>query len=106
MLIRVSLALIVSALLITGMFFSSAQNSLNAPLNLGSELRVFEVRQGDGLIRVLNALESEALVESATKIRVGLGLRSKSLVVKRGEYQLVEGESVLELLERAIGAGL
>jgi UPF0755 protein len=100
MLIRISLALIVSALLITGIFLSSAQNSLNAPLNLGTEVRVFEVRQGDGLIRVLNALESEALVESATKIRVGLGLRSKSLVVKRGEYQLVEGESVLELLER------
>ena len=100
MLIRISLALIVSALLITGIFLSSAQNSLNAPLNLGTEVRVFEVRQGDGLIRVLNALESDALVESATKIRVGLGLRSKSLVVKRGEYQLVEGESVLELLER------
>lgn len=100
MLIRISLALIVSALLITGIFLSSAQNSLYAPLNLGTEVRVFEVRQGDGLIRVLNALESEALVESATKIRVGLGLRSKSLVVKRGEYQLVEGESVLELLER------
>ena len=100
MLIRISLALIILALLITGIFLSSAQNSLNAPLNLGTEVRVFEVRQGDGLIRVLNALESEALVESATKIRVGLGLRSKSLVVKRGEYQLVEGESVLELLER------
>ena len=100
MLIRISLAVTFLALLAVGILLSSARTSLNVPLSLLSEPRIFEVRQGDGLIRVLNTLESEGMIDSAFTIRTGLWLGSKDLIVKRGEYQLFEGESVLQLLER------
>ena len=74
--------------------------SLDEPLNLNAEPGIFEVQQGDGLIRVLNTLESEGVIDSAFKIRVGLRLNATDLVVKRGEYQLSAGETVLQLLDR------
>lgn len=99
-LIRTGLALALLALLAVTVLVSSAQNALHNPLNLNAEPGIFEVQQGDGLIRVLNTLESEGVIDSALKVRVGLRLNGKNLVVKRGEYQLFAGETVLQLLDR------
>ena len=100
MLIRTGLALTLVAVLAVTVLATSARNALHNPLNLGAEPGVFKVQQGDGLIRVLNTLESEGVIDSAFKIRVGLRLNGKELVVKRGEYQLLSGETVLQLLDR------
>ena len=100
MLIRTGLALALLALLAVTVLGSSARNALHSPLNLNAGPAIFEVQQGDGLIRVLNTLESEGVIDSALKIRVGLRLNGKNLVVKRGEYQLFAGETVLQLLDR------
>ncbi|MEC7568792.1 MAG: endolytic transglycosylase MltG, partial [Pseudomonadota bacterium] len=100
MLIRTGLALALLALLAVTVLVSSAQNALHNPLNLNAEPGIFEVEQGDGLIRVLNTLESEGVIDSALKVRVALRLNGKNLVVKRGEYQLFAGETVLQLLDR------
>ena len=100
MVIRTGLALALLALVAVTVLVSSARNALNNPLNLNAEPGIFEVQQGDGLIRVLNTLESEGVIDSALKIRVGLRLNGKNLVVKRGEYQLIAGETVLQLLDR------
>ena len=100
MLIRIGLALALLVLLAVTVLVSSAQNALHNPLNLNAEQSIFEVQQGDGLIRVLNTLESESVIDSALKVRVGLRLNGKNLVVKRGEYQLFAGETVLQLLDR------
>ena len=100
MLIRSSLALLFLVLLVVAVLLSSFRDSLHEPLQLGAQADVFEVRQGDGLIRVLNTLESQDMIDSAVKVRAGLRLSSKELVVKRGEYHLLEGETVLQLLER------
>ena len=100
MLIRTGLALALLALLAVTVLGSSARNALHSPINLNTGPGIFEVQQGDGLIRVLNTLESEGVIDSALKIRVGLRLNGKNLVVKRGEYQLFAGETVLQLLDR------
>jgi UPF0755 protein len=99
-LIRTGLALALLALLAGTVLAASARSALHNPLNLSEEPGIFEVQQGDGLIRVLNTLESEGVIESAPKIRVGLWLNGKNHVVKRGEYQLFAGETVLQLLDR------
>ena len=99
-LMRTGLALALLALLAVIVLVSSARNALDEPLNLNAEPGIFEVQQGDGLIRVLNTLESEGVIDSAFKIRVGLRLNATDLVVKRGEYQLSAGETVLQLLDR------
>ena len=100
MLLRIGLALALLALLAVTILVSSARDALNNPLDLNADPGVFEVQQGDGLIRVLNTLESEGLIDCAFKIRVGLRLSTKDLVLKRGKYQLFAGETVLQLLER------
>ena len=97
---RTGLTLVLLALLAATVLVSSARNALHNSLNLNAEPGVFEVQQGDGLIRVLNTLESEGVIDSALKIRVGLRLSGKDLVVKRGVYQLFAGETVLQLLDR------
>jgi UPF0755 protein len=99
-LIRTGLALALLALLAATVLVSSARNALHNSLNLNAEPGVFQVQQGDGLIRVLNTLESEGVIDCALKIRVGLRLTGKDFVVKRGEYQLFAGETVLQLLDR------
>ena len=100
MLRRTGVALALFALLAVTVLVSSARSELHNPLNLDSAPGIFEVQQGDGLIRVLNTLQSEGVIDSALKIRVGLRLSGKNLVVKRGEYQLFAGETVLQLLDR------
>lgn len=100
MLVRTGLALTFLALLAVFVLLLSARNSLNKPLKIDAEPHIFEVQQGDGLIRVLDTLESEGMIDSAFKIRVGLQLIARDLVVKRGEYQLFAGETVLQLVDR------
>ena len=100
MLRRTGVALALFALLAVTVLVSSARNELRNPLNLNAPPGIFEVQQGDGLIRVLNTLQSEGMIDSALKVRVGLRLSGKNLVVKRGEYQLFAGETVLQLLDR------
>jgi len=97
---RTGLALALLASLAVTVLVSSARNELHNPLNLNAAPGIFEVQPGDGLIRVLNTLQSEGVIDSALKIRVGLRLSGKNLVVKRGEYQLFAGETVLQLLDR------
>ena len=72
MLIRTGLALALLALLALTVLLASARNALNEPLVLNVEPSIFEVQQGDGLIRVLNTLESGGMIDSALKIRVGV----------------------------------
>ena len=100
MLIRNWLALALLAAIVLTILLSSARNALNVPLNLNAEPVVFRVQQGDGVIRVLKTLETEGIIDSAFKIRVSLLLNDKDLVVKRGVYQVLAGETVLQLLDR------
>ena len=100
MLRRTGVALALFALLAVAVLVSLARNELHNPLNLNAAPGIFEVQRGDGLIRVLNNLQSEGVIDSALKIRVGLRLSGMNLVVKRGEYQLFAGETVLQLLDR------
>ena len=97
---QISLAIVFLVLLSFVALLSTVRGSVNAPLVLETENRVYKVHQGDGLIRVLNALESLGIIDSALMIRADLWLSSTDLVVKTGEYRLYEGESILELLER------
>ena len=72
MLIRTGLALALLALLAVTVLGSSARNALHRPLNLNADPGIFEVQQGDGLIRVLIPWNLEGVIDSALKIRVGL----------------------------------
>ena len=65
-----------------------------------TDTQIFLVKKGDGLIRVLNALESMGVIRSALGARFALKLQSRELVVKPGEYRLGENETLLELLTR------
>ncbi len=100
MLIRNGLALALLASLVLIILLSSARNALYVPLNLNAEPANFRVHQGDGVIRVLKTLETEGIIDSAFKIRVGLLLNDKDHVLKRGVYQVLAGETVLQLLDR------
>ena len=59
MLIRNGLALALLASLVLIILLSSARNALYVPLNLNAEPANFRVHQGDGVIRVLETLETE-----------------------------------------------
>ena len=99
MLIRNGLALALLASLVVIILLSSARNAHYVPLNLNGQPAIFRVQQGDGVIRVLKTLETEGIIDSVFKIRVGLLLNDKDHVLKRGVYQ-VSGETVLQLLDR------
>ena len=77
-----------------------AVQELERKISVNDERQVFIVKPGDGLIRVLNALEAEGRIRSAWISRLALELTAQSLVVKPGEYQLREGDTLLELLKR------
>lgn len=73
---------------------------LDREVSVSAEPQVFMVKRGDGLIRVLNALETEGVIRSAWLSRLALKFKAQKLVVKPGEYQLRAGDTLRELLQR------
>ena len=73
---------------------------LDRKILVNEDAPLFVVNEGDGLIRVLSALEDEGLIRSARASRVALTLQSQTLVVKPGEYRLRPGETLRGLLNR------
>lgn len=73
---------------------------LDRDLSVTGESDRFRVNEGDGLIRLVNALESEGLIRSASWMRLALQFEAHPLVVKPGDYQIVPGESIRQLLKR------
>lgn len=61
---------------------------------------LFVVNEGDGIIRVLDALEHKGVIRSAQASRLALALQSQTLVMKPGEYRLRPAETLRELLSR------
>ena len=58
---------------------------LDRDLSISEEGDRFTVNQGDGLIRVVNAFESEGLIRSAGWVRLALQFEAHPLVVKPGD---------------------
>ena len=85
------------SLLASGAYLSM---ELHRKISVGADTQIFLVKEGDGLIRVLSALEDMGVIRSALGARFALKLRSRDLVVKPGEYRLGENETLLELLTR------
>ena len=77
-----------------------AESQLNTPLTFAIDDDVFLVSEGQGLNAIATTLEERGLISSARWLRVGIQLRSSDLVPKKGEYRLVPGESVAQLLQR------
>ena len=77
-----------------------AESQLNTPLTFAVDDDVFVVSEGQGLNAIATTLEERGLISSARWLRVGIQLRSSDLVPKKGEYRLVPGESVAQLLQR------
>ncbi|MDA9837315.1 endolytic transglycosylase MltG [Luminiphilus sp.] len=73
---------------------------LDRDLSITEKSYRFRVNEGDGLIRVVNAFESQGLIRSADWVRLALQFEVHSLVVKPGDYQIEPGESIRQLLKR------
>lgn len=84
-------------LVVAGAYLSK---QLDQKISVNAETQFFVVNEGDGLIKVLNALEGEGVIRSAQASRFALMLRSQNLVVKPGEYRLRPDERLFELLKR------
>ncbi|MEK9917660.1 MAG: endolytic transglycosylase MltG [Betaproteobacteria bacterium] len=64
------------------------------------DAQLFVVNEGDGIIRVLDALENQGVIRSAQASRLALTLQSQTLIMKPGEYRLRPTETLRELLHR------
>lgn len=96
---RIVFVLLVAALGAGGAVAYLSQE-LDRKVLVSDDASLFVVDEGDGLIRVLNALESEGVIRSAQASRFALMLYPETIVVKPGEYRLRSNETLRELLNR------
>jgi UPF0755 protein len=73
---------------------------LDREISVTEDAPLFVVNEGDGIIRVLRALEHQGYIRSAQASRIALTLQSQTLVIKPGEYRLKPGETLQDLLKR------
>ena len=73
---------------------------LDRKISVTEDAPLFVVNEGDGIIRVLQALEQQGYIRSAQVSRLALTLQPQTLVVKPGEYRLRSTETLRELLNR------
>ena len=73
---------------------------LDRKISVTEDAPLFVVNEGDGIIRVLQALEQQGYIRSAQVSRLALTLQPQTLVVKPGEYRLRSTETLQELLNR------
>lgn len=73
---------------------------LDRKISITEAAPLFVVNEGDGIIRVLNALEHQGVIRSAQASRLALALQSQTLVIKPGEYRLRPTETLRDLLNR------
>ena len=77
-----------------------SSTSINRPLSITEPTTVIEAKAGDGLIKVLARLERLGLIPSARASRLALRIQGHSVNLKVGEYELQQGDTLLELLGR------
>ena len=75
-------------------------NELDREVQVTDPSQVFFVQQGDGVIRVLTALEAQGIIRSGVLSRLSMVLRGDTFSVKPGEYRLRRGETLHTLLRR------
>jgi UPF0755 protein len=73
---------------------------LDREILVTEDAQLFVVNEGDGIIRVLDALEHQGVIRSAQASRLALTLQSQTLIMKPGEYGLRPTETLRELLHR------
>lgn len=96
--ILLTLGLLVS--IVAGGLWHWSSNALNQPLNIPESRTVVEANAGDGLIKVLRRLERLGLIQSARATRLALRIQGHRVNLKLGEYELQEGDTLLDLLDR------
>lgn len=74
--------------------------ALNAPLNIPESKTVVDANAGDGLIKVLRRLERLGLIKSARATRFALRIQGHTVNIKLGEYELKQGDTLLDLIDR------
>ena len=77
-----------------------SSTALNQPLDIPDSKTVIEAKAGDGLIKVLRRLERLGLIQSARATRLALRIQGHSVNLKLGEYELQQGDTLLDVLER------
>ena len=75
-------------------------NELDREVQVTDPSQVFFVQQGDGVIRVLTALEAQGIIRSGVLSRISMALRGDTFSVKPGEYRLRRSETLHTLLQR------
>ena len=93
-----TLGLLVSILV--GALWHWSSNALNQPLKIPESRTVVEANAGDGLIKVLRRLERLGLIKSARATRLALRIQGHTVNLKLGEYELQQGDTLLDLLDR------
>ncbi|MEL7046264.1 MAG: endolytic transglycosylase MltG, partial [Pseudomonadota bacterium] len=71
-----------------------------APLAIPTEGIVFEVREGSSLTRVAAILKQEGVLSSARLFRIVGRLTGADQRIRRGEYRLRAGQSMLDVLDQ------
>ena len=77
-----------------------SSTALNQPLDISESKTVIEAKAGDGLIKVLRRLERLGLIQSARATRLALRIQGRSVNLKLGEYELQQGDTLLDVLDR------
>ena len=102
--------ILVACTLVRGIFFIQ---HINAPLQFTAELTEqlneqleneyrIEVEAGSTFNRIVNSLAADGLIEYPFDLRLYGRLSGKANTIKAGDYQLTEGMSALDLLEKMI----
>lgn len=77
-----------------------SSHELNQPLNLSNNDARLEAMPGDGLIKLLDRLEAMGAIRSSFGARLALRLRGLDIRIRLGEYSMIEGERLIDLLNR------
>ena len=93
-----TVGLLVSVLV--GGLWHWSSTTLNQALDIPESKTVVEANAGDGLIKVLRRLERLGLIQSARATRLALRIQGHRVNLKLGEYELQQGDTLLDLLDR------
>lgn len=96
--ILITFGLVLSTTVAGVWHWSSA--TLQRPLDITGPKTVIEAKSGDGLIKVLRRLERLGLIQSARASRLALRIQGQTVSLKLGEYELQQGDTLLDVLDR------
>ena len=77
-----------------------SSHELNQPLNLSNNDARLEAMPGDGLIKLLDRLEGMGAIRTSLGARLAVRLRGLDIRIRLGEYSMIEGERLIDLLNR------